>query len=230
MSERELAERRTELENRRTQLRGRYEDLNGELRASNDEDQCRRIHVEMSDLQKTLSGLEEEIRGLDAQLKAFRSSTSTYAKKHESVILAGCLTLERHLDELMITLLEGKPPESAGIAGKPLPLPPTEAEYAKRLLDELHSEVEAIRRRFSHGLADERPSLSLTYMWASVLLGKMEAITEALRPSGLERRYGEMPSDYKIFLQERLPSIERRIVELRRRYTTAENSESSLQR
>jgi len=230
MSEKELVERRTKLENRWAQLRERYKELNDKLRSSNDETEDRRIQAGISDMEKTMSTLEEEIRRLDAQLKEFQSSASVYAKKHESVILAGCLTLERHVNELRATLLEGKPPESSGIAGKALPLTPAEAEYAKRRLDELCTEVEEIKKRFSRGLTDETPSLSLTYMWASVLLGKMEGITEALRPSGLERRYGKMPPGYRSFLEEKLPSIERRIVELRRRYTTAETGSSSLQR
>jgi|GEM_PF-1204448 len=230
MNEKELVERRAKLEGRQIQLRKHYHELNDRSRLSNYGVEGRKIQAEILETQRALSAVEEEIRQLDAQLKEFRSSGSVYAKKYQSVILAGCITLERHVNELRATLLEGKTPESAGIAGKALPLAPTEAEHAKRLLDELYAEVEEIKKQFSYGLADERPSLSLTYMWASVLLGKMEGVAEALTPSGLEKKYGEMPPDYKDFLQKKLPSIERRIVELRKRYTTAETGSSPPQR
>jgi len=230
MNEKDLVERRAKLESKRTQLRKRYHELNDRSRLSNHNVEARKVQAEILDTEKALSAVEEEIRQLDAQLREFQSSGSAYGKKHQSVILAGCITLERHVNELRATLLEGNTPESAGIAGKALPLAPTEAEHAKRLLDELYTEVEEIKKQFSYGLADETPSLSLTYMWASVLLGKMEGVAEALRPSSLEKKYGEMPPDYKDFLQEKLPSIERRIVELRKRYTTAETSSSPLQR
>ncbi|MEM2904213.1 MAG: hypothetical protein QW057_10085 [Candidatus Bathyarchaeia archaeon] len=219
MSEEELLQKRDALEKRRAELQRRYEELNVKFRASRDEIEAYKVQAEMLNVGRALSGVEEQIQQLDAQLRGLQASP--YAKKHESAILAGCLTLERHINELRATLLEGKPPESAGIAGKALPLPPEEAEYAKRMLDELHAEVGSLKERFARGLTDETPSLSLTYMWASVLLGKMEGVVETLRPSRLERTRGEMSPDYKRLLEERLPGIERRIVELRRRYTTA---------
>jgi len=122
-------------------------------------------------------------------------------RKHESAIVACCLALERYIDELRATLLEGKPPESAGIAGKPLPLPQEETDYAAKTLDELQRNVEKIKGRFGHGLTDRTPSLSLTYMWASVLLGRMEEVAKSLEPGRLERTRGEMPARDKEFLE-----------------------------
>jgi len=219
MSEKELAEKVKELENRRSQLRKRYEELSSKLRSSHDDIESYKIKADMLNVSTALSGIEEELRKLESRLRAFQSSP--YGKKHESIILSGCLTLERHVNELRATLLEGKPPESAGIAGRALALPPQEADHAKRMIDELAREVSKLKEKFGHGLTNETPSLLLTYMWASILLGKMEGVVEALKPAVLEKRYGEMPSQYKDFLDEQLPEIERRIVELHKRYTTS---------
>jgi hypothetical protein len=215
----DLSEKKAELENRRLQLRRRYEELRARLRSSSDEIEAYKLQAEMLDVGRALGEVEEGIRELEARLRSF--GPSDFGRRHESVILSGCLTLERHLKELRDTLLKGNPPESAGIAGKALPLPEEESEYAKRMLDELQAEVEALKERFGQRLIDETPSLSLTYMWSSVLLGKMEGVVESLKPSSLERKYGEMPLEYREFLEKKLPRIQERIAELRRRYTTA---------
>lgn len=219
MDSKDLSEKKGELENRRAQLRRRYDELGVRLRSSSDEIEAYKIQAEMLNVSRALGEVEEGIRELETRLKAF--GPSVYSQRHESVILSGCLTLERHLKELRDTLLKGSPPESAGIAGKALALPPKESEQAKRMLDELEAEVEEMKGKFGRKLIDETPSLSLTYMWASVLLGKMEGVVESLKPGALERRYGEMPLEYKEFLERKLPRIQGRIADLRRRYSTA---------
>ncbi|MGQ9514063.1 MAG: hypothetical protein ACUVTL_03290 [Thermoproteota archaeon] len=146
--------------------------------------------------------------------------SDAYERKHESAILAGALTLEKHLNELRSTLLEGKAPESAGIAGKPMSLSPDEAEKAKQELDELEKEIKQLKQRFAYNI-DESPSIVLTYMWASILLGKMEGTIESLKPAHLEKSRGPMRIEHKRYLEETLPSIERRMIELRKKYTTA---------
>lgn len=219
MGSKELSEKKADLKDRRAHLRRRYEELSGRLRSSCDWIEAYRVQAEMLNIDRALGEVEEEIRELEARSR--ESGPSDYGRRHESIILSGCLTLQRHLRELRDTLLKGSPPESAGIAGKALPLPPEEGERARRMLDELQSEIEEIKGRFGRGLIDETPSLSLTYIWASVLLGKMEGIVESLKPSSLERRYGEMPVEYRRLLEKELPRIQGRIAELRRRYTTA---------
>jgi len=144
-----------------------------------------------------------------------------FEEKHASAIGAGCLALERYIGELRDTLLKGEPPESAGVGGKALPLPTEEAERVEAVLQELYDEIEGIRRRFDRGYGHRPPDLSLTYMWASVLLGKMEEVVEALKPDRLQKARGELPPDDSRFLSERLSVIGRKITELRDRYTTS---------
>jgi len=218
MSEKELVEKRSALENRRAQLRSRYEELNAKFRASRDEIEGYKVQADILNVSRALSDVEDEIRQLDTRLRGFKSDA--YEKKHESAILAGALTMERHLNELRSTLLEGKAPESAGIAGRPMPLPPEEAERAKQALNELEKEILQLKDRFAYNI-DESPSIMLTYMWASILLGKMEGTIQSLRPAYMEKSRGPMRTEYKIYLEEVLPSIERRVIELRKKYTTA---------
>jgi hypothetical protein len=215
----DLVSKRAELEQQRTRLQKRYDELQRSLRSLGDGIDGYKAQAEMLNVDMALRKMDEEIRQVDLKLNAFQDSV--YERKHESAIVTGCLALEKHIEELRATLLEGKPPESAGMAGKPLPLPKEEADHARKVLDELHAEVKEIKQRFGKGITDETPSLLLTYMWSSVLLGKMEGIVESMKPKRLEKTRGELPREYKEFLEEKLPRIEKKIVELRNRYTTA---------
>lgn len=140
--------------------------------------------------------------------------------KHASAIVAGCIALERYIGELRDTLVRGEPSESAGVGGKALPLPAEEAQRVEKIFQELYEEIEVIRKRFDRDHVRRPPDLSLTYMWASVLLGKMEEVVETLKPDRLEKTRGGLPPDDKEFLSERLSVVERMITGLRDRYTT----------
>jgi len=161
----------------------------------------------------------------DEELYSSISATlsSIYEAKHESAILAGALTLEAYLNQLRSVLIEGKAPETAGIAGRPMPLPPKEAEKAKEDLDELGKDIAKLKRRFAYAL-DQSPSLALSYMWSSVLLGKMEGTINSLKPSNLEKSKGPMSTEYRKYLEEVLPRIEKKVVELRKKYTTSKEA------
>ncbi|MBO3803961.1 MAG: hypothetical protein JTT11_08870 [Candidatus Brockarchaeota archaeon] len=226
MGKEDLASKRAELTQQRARLQKRYDELQRSLRSLGDGIEGYKAQAEMLNVDMALRRVDEEMRQVDLKLKAFQDSV--YERKHESAIVTGCIALEKHIEELRATLLEGKPPESAGMAGKPLPLPREEADYARRTLDELRNEIGEIKQRFSHGLTDETPSILLTYMWSSVLLGRMEGIVESMKPKRLERTRGEMPRDYKEFLEEKIPRIERKIAELRGRYTTARPKDERL--
>jgi len=156
------------------------------------------------------------------------ASSRTFEDKHASAIAAGCLALERYIGELKDTLLKGEPPESAGVGGKALPLPAEEAAHVGTVLQGLYEEIEGIRRRFGRGYGCRPSDLSLTYMWASVLLGKMEEVVETLKPDRLQKARGELPLDDSRFLLERLSVIEQMITELRDHYTTSRSGDASL--
>jgi len=61
--------------------------------------------------------------------------------------------------------------------------------------------VEDVEVMVDHRCADMRPRLSLAYMSASVLLGRMEEVAKSLEPERPERARGGMPSSDKDFLE-----------------------------
>jgi len=128
--------------------------------------------------------------------------------------------LERHLGELNSVLMKGRAPESLGIAGRPKPLSPQEAQKAGRMVQELQQDIGRLKQYFGRTI-DDSQSLALTYMWASVLLGKMEEVLRSLRPVNLEKSRGLMPAEYRKVLEEILPRMEQNVTALRDRYSTS---------
>lgn len=104
-------------------------------------------------------------------------SSSQLDKKHERFVFSAALALRKYIKDLKKVVYEGEPPEASGIAGRPAPLPREEAEKLIGRLSEVEKIVDEFIERFNPGVGNG-PSLSLSYIWISIILGKMEGIVE----------------------------------------------------
>lgn len=141
-------------------------------------------------------------------------------EKHKSAIISAMISLKKYIEDLRRLVNEGKAPESTGFAGKPMPLPKTKLEEFNKKLEEIEQIVNTIENEFGKEIINERPDLMLTYMWASVILGKMEGILKTIEPSNLEKSRGEISSEIKTFLEDKVRTLEEKVRVLRDEYTT----------
>ena len=149
-------------------------------------------------------------------------SSNSLDRKHERSVFSAALALRKYIKDLKKIVLEGEPPEASGIAGRPAPLPGVEAEKLIEKLDEIEKIVDEFIEKFKPGFRDE-PSLSLTYIWISIMLGKMEGIVESIEPRSLGKTRGEMPRELETYLDKHVKNLLSLIRELRSTYTTAAN-------
>jgi len=149
-------------------------------------------------------------------------SSNSLDRKHERFVFSAALALRKYIRDLKKIVLEGEPPEASGIAGRPAPLPSVEAEKLIGKLDEIKKIVDEFIGKFKPGFVDE-PSLSLTYIWISIMLGKMEGIVESIEPRNLGKTRGEMPRELETYLDKQVNNLLSLIRGLRSTYTTAAN-------
>lgn len=126
-------------------------------------------------------------------------SNDMLERKHERFVFSAALALRKYVNELKKIIFEGEPPETSGIAGKPAPLPSEEAEKLIGRLSELEKIVDEFIERFNPHIRNE-PSLSLSYIWISIILGKMEDIVESIDPQSLRKTRGRCRVNLKHIL------------------------------
>lgn len=153
--------------------------------------------------------------------------SSQLDKKHERFIFSAALALQKYVKDLKKIVLEGEPPEASGIAGRPAPLPSEDAEKLIVRLSEVEKIVDEFIERFNPGIRNE-PSLSLSYIWISIILGKMEGIVESIDPRSLGKTRGEMPRELEKYLDRQVKTLLSLVRELRQTYTTATNMKTQL--
>lgn len=141
-------------------------------------------------------------------------------RKHERFVFSAALALRKYVKDLRKLVSEGEPPEASGIAGRPAVLSCGDAEAFINKLNSIEQIIDEFIERFNPGVKNE-PSLSLTYMWISILLGKMEGIVENIGPRSLGKTRGEMPRELEAYLDSRVKTLLSLIRELRSTYTTA---------
>ncbi|NHV05885.1 MAG: hypothetical protein HA495_00945 [Thaumarchaeota archaeon] len=146
---------------------------------------------------------------------------SYLSEKHKSAIISATISLKKYLEDLRRLMSEGKAPEFTGFAGRPMPLPKSKLEELNKELEEIEQVINEIENEVGKEIINERPDLMLTYMWASVILGKMEGVLKTIEPSSLEKSRGELPSNIKNFLEDKVRVLEDRVKRLRDEYTTA---------
>jgi len=154
-------------------------------------------------------------------------SSNSLNKKHERFVFSAALALRKYIRDLKKIVLEGETPEASGIAGRPAPLPSVEAEKLIGKLDEIEKIVDEFIGKFKPEFMDE-PSLSLTYIWISIMLGKMEEIVERIEPRSLSKTRGEIPRELEAYLDKQVKNLLSLIRELRSTYTTATNRKTQL--
>ncbi|MBO3767750.1 MAG: hypothetical protein QXS21_01585 [Thermoproteota archaeon] len=141
-------------------------------------------------------------------------------EKHKSAIVSATRALKKYLEDLRRLASEGEAPESTGFAGKPMPLPKNKLEELNKKLEEIEQIVNEIENQVGKDIINERPDLVLTYMWASVILGRMEGVLRTIEPSNLEKSRGALPVNMKNFLEDRVRILEDHVKKLRKEYTT----------
>lgn len=146
-------------------------------------------------------------------------SSNALNRKHERFVFSAALALRKYIKDLKKIVLEGEPPEASGIAGRPAPLPSEEAERLIGRLSEVEKIVDEFIEKFNPGVRNE-PSLSLTYIWISIMLGKMEGIVESIEPRSLGKTRGEMPRELETYLDKQVKNLLSLIRESRSTYTT----------
>jgi len=154
-------------------------------------------------------------------------SSNAFDRKHERFVFSAALALRKYIKDLKKIVLEGEPPEASGIAGRPAPLPIEEAEKLIGRLGEAEKIVDEFIEKFNPGVRNE-PSLSLTYIWISIMLGKMEGIVESIEPRSLGKTRGEMPRELETYLDKQVKNLLSLIRELRSTYTTTANRKTQL--
>jgi len=102
-----------------------------------------------------------------------------------------------------------------------MPLPKEEVIKFEKEIEEVEEVISKIEEKVGKEIIDETPDLILTYMWASVILGRMEGIIRSIEPSNLEKSRGTMPEDLKGFLEKEINLLKEKIKALRNKYTTA---------
>ncbi|NHW00068.1 MAG: hypothetical protein HA496_10595 [Thaumarchaeota archaeon] len=155
-------------------------------------------------------------------------SSNSLDRKHERFVFSAALALRKYVKDLKKIVLEGEAPEASGIAGSPAPLPREEAEKLIGRLSEVEKIVDEFIEKFNPGVRSE-PSLSLTYIWISIMLGKMEGIVESMEPRSLSKTRGEMPRDLETYLDKQVKNLLSIIRDLRSTYTTAKRKTQSLE-
>ncbi len=139
-------------------------------------------------------------------------------------VFSATLALKKHIKELRKIAFEGEPPESSGVGGIPAPLPEEERERFVKTLNDLEHIVDELMEKFKPASGTEEASTNLTYIWLSILLGKMEGIVESIRPEKLEKSRGAMPDELKTHLDNQTKTLLNLIRGLRSTYTTARTS------
>ncbi|MGB9718022.1 MAG: hypothetical protein ACPL4E_06225 [Thermoproteota archaeon] len=147
-------------------------------------------------------------------------SSSQLDKKHERFVFSAALALRKYVKDLRRLVYEGEPPEASGVAGRPAALSGGDAENFAKKLNEIERIIDEFTERFNPRVSSE-PSLSLTYIWISILLGKMEGIVESIDPRSLGKTRGEMPRELEAYLDTRVKTLLSLIRGLRSTYTTA---------
>lgn len=148
-------------------------------------------------------------------------SKNYLSEKHKSAIISATRSLKKYLEDLRRLVREGKAPEFTGFAGRPMPLPKNKLEELNKKLEEIEQVIDEIENQIGKEIINEKPDLMLTYMWTSVILGKMEGVLKTIEPSSLEKSRGELPVDIKNFLEDRVRVLEDYVKKLRDEYTTA---------
>ena len=154
-------------------------------------------------------------------------SSNALDRKHERFVFSAALALRKYVKDLKKIVLEGEAPEASGIAGSPAPLPSGEAEKLIGRLSEVEKIVDEFIEKFNPGVRNE-PSLSLTYIWISIMLGKMEGIVESIEPRSLGKTRGEMPRDLETYLDKQVRTLLSIIRDLRSIYTTTTKRKTQL--
>jgi hypothetical protein len=149
-------------------------------------------------------------------------SGSRLDRKHERYVFSAALALRKYIKDLKKLVYEGEPPEASGIAGRPAALSNDDAEKFIKKLSEVEHIIDDFIEKFNPGINNE-PSVSLTYIWISILLGKMEGIVESLDPRSLRKSRGTMPQELESYLDKQVKALLSLIRELRSPYTTAVN-------
>ncbi|MBO3768978.1 MAG: hypothetical protein QXS51_04490 [Thermoproteota archaeon] len=144
-------------------------------------------------------------------------------KKHERYVFSAALTLRKYVKDLRKLVCEGESPETSGISGKPAPLPSVDAENFLNKISEIEQIIDEFIEKFSLGMNSE-PNVNLTYIWISILLGKMEGIVESIKPGKLEKSRGVMTDELKMYLENQTRRLLNAIRDLRSTYTTAKIS------
>ncbi|MEM3523336.1 MAG: hypothetical protein QXU11_06005 [Thermoproteota archaeon] len=145
--------------------------------------------------------------------------SSQLDRKYERFVFSAALALRKYVKDLRKLVLEGEPPEASGVAGRPAALSGSDAEAFMSKLNVVERIIDEFIERFNPGVKNE-PSLSLTYIWISILLGKMEGIVESMDPRSLGKTRGEMPRELEAYLDNRVKTLLSIIRELRSTYTT----------
>ncbi|MEM2940825.1 MAG: hypothetical protein QW304_04660 [Thermoproteota archaeon] len=147
-------------------------------------------------------------------------SGSRLDRKHERYVFSAALALRKYIKDLKKLVYEGEAPEASGIAGRPAALLSSEAEKFIKELSEVEHIIDEFIEKFNPSINNE-PSISLTYIWISILLGKMEGIVESLDPRSLRKSRGTMPQELESYLDNQVKKLLNLIRELRSTYTTA---------
>lgn len=147
-------------------------------------------------------------------------SESRLDKKHERYVFSAALALKKYIKDLRKLVCEGEPPEASGVAGKPAALPSSDAEEFLGKINEIERIIDEFIEKFNLGM-NSKPDLNLTYIWISILLGKMEGIVESIDPRILRKSRGQMPQELEKYLEERTKNLLAYIRELRSEYTTS---------
>ncbi|MBO3800104.1 MAG: hypothetical protein FGF52_03520 [Candidatus Brockarchaeota archaeon] len=153
--------------------------------------------------------------------------SSQLDRKHERFVFSAALALRKYIKDLRKLVSEGEPPEASGIAGSPAALPGGEAEAFINKLNGIEQIIDEFIGKFNPRVENE-PSLSLTYIWINIILGKMEDIVENMNPQSLKKTRGEMPREFETYLDNRVKTLLSLIRELRSTYTTDVNRKTQL--
>jgi hypothetical protein len=129
--------------------------------------------------------------------------------KHKNHLVSGYVMLRKSVNEIRALICEGRTPTGTSAPLTPLPKEIQDAILAA--LNEILSKFEALAQRYA---ADElikltkRETLSVTKMWASVLLSQLRDDIADLHPGRFERKFGEFDSEEeRIHIRETIESI-----------------------
>lgn len=138
--------------------------------------------------------------------------------KHKNHLVSGYVNLRKQVQEIRSLICEGRTPTGTSAPLTPLPKEIQDAILAA--LDEVASQFEALAQRYAADeltiLAKKQP-VSVTKMWASVLLSQLRDDMADLHPERFERKFGEFGSqEERIHIRETIESILGRLEEARR--------------